>query len=66
VTYPFEYCDDCGEEVKLRDRQPVEQLAFSVTSANAGESATLCPPCAKRQDDLALQALTNYLVFGNN
>jgi hypothetical protein len=49
----------------LRDRHPIQQLTVPITSANAGESATLCPQCARRQDTQALQALTNYLVFGN-
>lgn len=39
-----EYCDACGE-VLTGARVPFSSLPIDVASANAGESAVLCPHC---------------------
>lgn len=44
-----EYCDNCGIEVTQNTRYIVSSLPRDISSANAGESATLCRHCL---DDL--------------
>lgn len=54
------FCDNCGDAVGNDERRWISQLAVAVSSANAGESAVLCPPCArlveKRDEDGLLRA----------
>lgn len=40
------YCDDCGDTLYDKRFVPVERLPHNITSANAGESAVLCPGCS--------------------
>ena len=40
-----EYCDDCGVEVTKETRCIVSCLPRGISSANRGESATLCRKC---------------------
>lgn len=45
VTGDHEYCDDCGVEVTKETRCVVSSLPRGISSANRGESATLCREC---------------------
>lgn len=40
-----EYCDECGAELTKETRCIVSSLQRDISSANCGESATLCPDC---------------------
>ncbi len=40
-----EYCDNCGDEIKLENRFIITTLPCNIDSANEGESATLCKQC---------------------
>lgn len=51
-----QYCDHCGEVITGLEVW-YARLPFSVASANAGESACLCNPCAS---ELSLKAATEY------
>lgn len=42
------YCDDCGESIAPGEVHAIASLPVPVASANAGESAQLCPTCAAR------------------
>jgi len=39
------YCDHCGEVIQGEDFYPYARLPFAVSSANVGESATVCALC---------------------
>ncbi len=44
-----QYCDDCGGVLwQASQAHAVEALPVDITSANAGESATLCAGCHRR------------------
>jgi hypothetical protein len=45
VTGDHEYCDHCGVEVTKNTRCAVSCLPLNISSANRGESATLCREC---------------------
>jgi hypothetical protein len=51
-----QYCDHCGEVITGVEVW-YARLPFSVASANAGESACLCNPCA---GELSLKSATEY------
>lgn len=43
------YCDDCDKVIKSHESAFfIAQLPWDISSANKGESATLCEHCAKR------------------
>ena len=44
------FCDDCAKEFETRNMIPVEELKWNVTSANMGESATLCTQCYNKHE----------------
>lgn len=44
-----EYCDNCGVQVFANGRYSVPILPVNIASANAGESAVLCPDCWQTQ-----------------
>jgi len=39
------FCDNCGEENPKKQMCNFEAIPFEVTSANIGESASICLPC---------------------
>lgn len=39
------YCDNCADTLQDHEQNPVTELPVDVDSANAGESAVLCPEC---------------------
>ena len=39
------FCDHCGEENPKKQMCNFEAIPFEVTSANIGESASVCLPC---------------------
>lgn len=41
----MEYCDDCGCRLYPAARCVIESLPCDISSANVGESATLCRRC---------------------
>ena len=45
VTGDHEYCDDCGVTLTKETRCIVSCLPRGISSANRGESATLCREC---------------------
>jgi hypothetical protein len=45
ILHAPEFCDDCGTPVSRAERCVVGTLPRAVSSANAGESATLCSDC---------------------
>jgi hypothetical protein len=45
LRYEPEYCDNCGVQVFATSRYSVPILPVNIASANAGESAVLCPEC---------------------
>ena len=42
------YCDDCGDWIKSSSAHHYSSLPCDVSSANAGESATVCRKCNER------------------
>jgi hypothetical protein len=45
------YCDDCGDPMDPDDAVWIAALKRPVSSANAGESAVLCPTCARETSE---------------
>lgn len=41
----FFFCDDCGKELPITERYAVANLPRDISSANRGESATMCRDC---------------------
>jgi hypothetical protein len=41
----FFFCDDCGKELPITERCAVANLPRDISSANRGESATMCRDC---------------------
>lgn len=39
------YCDDCGRECRTEEMRHIQRIPTAVSSANAGESASLCRIC---------------------
>ena len=46
-----EWCDHCGDELDREERCVIDELPVNVTSANEGESATLCRGCYQAVKD---------------
>ncbi len=57
-----QYCDECAELLTIAF-YPIESLKVDISSANAGESATICPNCYEAYKSRAL--LTVVLETGS-
>lgn len=50
------YCDDCGERYPTSEMYHYEHVPWDVDSALAGESASICDTCDKKNWDNARKA----------
>lgn len=55
------YCDDCGDWIKSSSAHHYSSLPCDVSSANAGESASVCAKCDRR-----IEADSNSKHFKSN
>lgn len=46
VMKTMTYCDHCGDEFATETMYHFDRLPVAISSANAGESASLCGRCA--------------------
>lgn len=53
------FCDHCGEENPKKQMCNFEAIPFEVTSANIGESASVCLPCFIKKEQEFMEKIRN-------